>query len=141
MEILESQKFLFLKIFFSENLILSLRLTRWVRHDTNLSLNSNISKMVRVNVTFTHVFERIFNKLSNDTQGDRLCTCGSLVIDVYVYGNFGISKINKISLSRHEQVCLMRLRIERYILMMREASLASLNILVPDVINLLYYEH
>ena len=43
---------------------------------------------------------------------------------------------NTISLSRHDQVCLMRLRFERYFY-----PIASLNILVHDVINLLYYEH
>ena len=42
---------------------------------------------------------------------------------------------NTISLSRHEQVCLMRLRFERYF----SHHVASLNILVHDVINLLYY--
>ena len=41
---------------------------------------------------------------------------------------------NTISLSRHEQVCLMRLRFERSI----SRNVASLNILVHDVINLLY---
>ena len=44
---------------------------------------------------------------------------------------------NTISLSRHEQVCLMRLRFERYF----SRNVASFNILVHDVINLLYYEH
>ena len=45
--------------------------------------NSNISKTVRVTLNFTkNVFQRIFNMLSNDMQVDRLCTCGSLVIDV-----------------------------------------------------------
>ena len=56
---------------------------------------------------------------------------------------------NKISLSRHEQVCLMRLRFERYFSHQRAdgmpddgrslSKVASLNILVHDVINLLYY--
>ena len=27
------------------------------------------------------VFERVFNIFSNDIQVDRICTCGSLVID------------------------------------------------------------
>ena len=56
--------------------------------------------------------------------------------------------LNTISLSRHEQVCLMRLRFERYFSHHRaddgrsiSRSVASLNILVHDVINLLYYEH
>ena len=50
--------------------------------------------------------------------------------------------------TRHEQVCLMRLRFERYFSHQwpddgRSISrnVASLNILVHDVINLLYYEH
>ena len=51
-----------------------------------------------------------------------------------------------ISLSRHEQVCLARLRFERYPSHNRDGrsisrNIASLNILVHDVINLLYYEH
>ena len=29
-----------------------------------------------------NVFERVFDKLSNDMQVDRICTCGSLVTDV-----------------------------------------------------------
>ena len=56
---------------------------------------------------------------------------------------------NTISLSRHEQVCLMRLRFERYFSHHRarmrpddgrsiSRNVASLNILVHDVINLLY---
>ena len=51
---------------------------------------------------------------------------------------------NTISLSRHEQVCLMRLRFERYFSHHRandgrsiSRNVASLNILVHDVINLL----
>ena len=51
----------------------------------------------------------------------------------------GIKFSNTISLSRHEQVCLMRLRFERYF--SHHRAIASLNILVHDVINLLYYEH
>ena len=51
---------------------------------------------------------------------------------------------NKISSSRHEQLCLMRLRFERYLSHHRRSisrNGASLNILVHDVMNLLYYEH
>ena len=55
---------------------------------------------------------------------------------------------NTISLSRHEQVCLMRLRFERYFSHHQpddgrsiSRNVASLNILVHDVINLLYYEN
>ena len=53
-----------------------------------------------------------------------------------------------LSLSRHEQVCLMRLRFEKYFSyhwaddgrsISRNA--VSLNILVHDMINLLHYEH
>ena len=48
---------------------------------------------------------------------------------------------NTISLSRHEQVCLMRLRFTRFTSLERSISrnVASLNTLVHDVINLLYY--
>ena len=46
-------------------------------------------------------------------------------------------RLNTISLSRHEQVCLMRPDDGRSI----SRNVASLNILVHDVINLLYYEH
>ena len=45
---------------------------------------------------------------------------------------------NTISLSRHEQVCLMRLRFERSDGRSISRNIASLNILVHDVINLLY---
>ena len=55
---------------------------RWAGHDTDLFSSSNISKTVRVNVVFTqNIFERIFDKLSNDTQVDRLCTYGPPIID------------------------------------------------------------
>ena len=54
---------------------------------------------------------------------------------------------NNISLSRHEQVCLMRLRFERYFSHHRadgersiSQNVASINILVHDKINLLYYK-
>ena len=51
--------------------------------NTNLYLNSNILKTVSANIVFTnHVFQRVFNKISDDMQVDRLCTCGYLVIDV-----------------------------------------------------------
>ena len=49
--------------------------------------------------------------------------------------------------TRHEQVCLMGLRFERYFSHRRpddgsiSRDVALLNILVHDVINLLYYEH
>ena len=51
------------------------------------------------------------------------------------------TEINIISLSRHEQVCLMRLRFEPDDGRSISRNVASLNILVHDVINLLYYEH
>lgn len=44
------------------------------------------------------------------------------------------------SLSRDEQVCLTRLRFERYI-SSHLPNLTSLNILFNDLLNLLYYEH
>ena len=55
-----------------------------------------------------------------------------------------LERLNTISLSRHEQVCLMRLRFERYWPddgRSISQNVASLNILAHDVINLLYYEH
>ena len=50
--------------------------------NTGLHLSSNISKTVKVNVAFTEHFQRVFSKLFNDMQVDRLYTCGSVVIDV-----------------------------------------------------------
>ena len=38
--------------------------------------------MVRVSTKIKAFFERIFHKLSNDTQFDTLCPFGSVVIDV-----------------------------------------------------------
>ena len=49
-------------------------------HNTDLPLDSNISKTERL--TLGNIFQRIFNKLSDGMQDDRLCTCGSQVIDV-----------------------------------------------------------
>ena len=52
-----------------------------------------------------NLFERIFDKLSNDTQVDRLCTCGPLVIDMFnVCGIKGISKISFFNFSGTESV-------------------------------------
>ena len=56
----------------------------------------------------------------------------------------GHSYYNKISLSRHEQVCLSGLRFERYRLddgRSISRNIAHWNILVQDVINLLYYQY
>ena len=50
--------------------------------NTDLPSNSNISKTVRVNTALTRWFLRVFDKLSNDIQVDRLFSCGSVVIDV-----------------------------------------------------------
>ena len=52
-------------------LTLWLPVTYCAGHNTDLALKRNISKTVRV-----------FGKVSNDIQVDRLCPCGSLVIDV-----------------------------------------------------------
>ena len=50
-----------------------LPVTRWVGGNTDLPSNSNISETVRTNVVIVRpFFERLFNKLSNDTQVDRL---------------------------------------------------------------------
>ena len=62
-----------------ECLALSVRVT----DSTDLPSNSNILKTVKVNVTINDIFlKKIFDKLSNVTLVCRLCTCGSLVIDV-----------------------------------------------------------
>ena len=63
-------------------LTLLLPVTCCADRNTNLPSNSNISKRVRVNIAFTRTFQRVFEKLFNDIQVDRLCTCGTLVIDV-----------------------------------------------------------
>ena len=50
--------------------------------NTNLASSSNISKTVRVNIAFVKVLLRVVDKLSNDRQVDKSCTCGSQLIDV-----------------------------------------------------------
>ena len=59
-------------------LTLSLPVPRCAGDNTDLPSKSNISKTVRVNITF----KRIFDKLSSGMPVDKLCTCGSQVIDV-----------------------------------------------------------
>ena len=50
----------------------------------DLNSNKNISETVIMNSIFTACFlERTFNNPSNDTQVHRLCSCDSLVINVY----------------------------------------------------------
>ena len=68
----------FHSFFFQILLTLLLRVwpTRWVTIPICLK-NSNSKRYHH-----QHGFERIFNKLFNDAQFDRLCTCGSPVIDV-----------------------------------------------------------
>ena len=71
------QKFVF------SSITLSLPVPRWTGHNTDLPLDSNISKTVRVNIAFAlNILKRIFNKLSNGIQVDTICTCVSQVIDV-----------------------------------------------------------
>ena len=60
-------------------LTLLLSVPRWPGANTNLLSNSNILKTVIVNIAFTL---RVLDKLSNDMQVDRLCSCSSIVIDV-----------------------------------------------------------
>ena len=62
-------------------LILSLPGISSVGPNTDLPSTNNTSKTVRVNIAF-NLFKRVFDKLSNDIQVDRLCTCGSLAIDL-----------------------------------------------------------
>ena len=76
-----------------------------------------------------------------------LTSYDSKILYVKIFSLCLFSVHNTISLSRHEQVCLMRLCFERYFSHHREILLpssisrnvASLNILVHDVINLLCY--
>ena len=75
-------------------LILSLPVPRWAGTNTDLPVNSNFSKTVRVNLhrAFLNPLNanptkwsntlKQFVELSNDIQVDRLCNCGSLVTDV-----------------------------------------------------------
>ena len=71
------------------------------------------------------------------TSGNYKSTSGQLQNNT-VNGAMSIAiNCNTISLSCHEQVCLMRLCFERYF----SWNVASLNILVHGMINLLYYEH
>ena len=58
-------------------LTLSLPVRRWAEANIDLPSNSNISKQVRVNVAFTSLFD----KLSDDMQVDRPCTCSFLATD------------------------------------------------------------
>ena len=44
--------------------------------DTDLATNSNKHYLNK------NLFKRVLDKFSNDNQVDRLCTCGSLIIDV-----------------------------------------------------------
>ena len=65
--------------------------------NTNIPSNSNISETARVNSTFhNHCFERIFDKLSNDTPVE---TDFALA-----YEKFGISKIEFFTFSRAARV-------------------------------------
>ena len=43
---------------------------------------SNSTLYLTSKCTFTDFFEAVFNKLSDDTQVDRLCTCGPLIIHI-----------------------------------------------------------
>ena len=56
-------------------------MTCWVGHNIDLSSN-RILKTVNGKLNIDqHVFERVFNKFSNDTQVDTLYYYGSPVID------------------------------------------------------------
>ena len=57
--------------FFTKNETLSRRVARWTGNNTNLPSNG-ILKIVRVNGTFTGIFSKVFNKLFEDTQVDKL---------------------------------------------------------------------
>ena len=70
-------------------LTLSLPVPRWADDNIDLPSDSNILKTVRVNIAFAATFFKEYStsflmvcRLSNGMQVDRLCTCGSQVIDV-----------------------------------------------------------
>ena len=73
-------------LFCTAILIFSVLAIYCVGHNTNLASNSNILQTVRVNIAFKtfkkELFSRVFDRLSNDIQVDKLCTCGSVLIDV-----------------------------------------------------------
>ena len=58
---------------------------------------------MKVNVPLLKLF-LVFNKLSNDTQVNRFCTCGSLVIDFKVCGIAQNLKILFFNFFRTERV-------------------------------------
>ena len=60
----------------------SLSVLCWVDVNTDLRSNNNISKTVRVKISLTNTFQRVFGKLSYDIKANRLCTCRALVVDV-----------------------------------------------------------
>ena len=76
------------------------------------------------------LFKVSFNIINSFALRKNICTC---LFSVH----------NTVSLSRHEQVCLIKLRFERYFshhqMEKYLSNLASLNILVHVVINLLYH--
>ena len=102
---------------------------------------SNYCKIISLLSNIEKIFEKLMYK--------RLYTFLNNNNFIYIRKNIFaclFSVHNTISLSRHEQVCLMRLRFERYFSHHRpddgrsiSRNVASLNILVHDVINLLYY--
>ena len=70
-------------------LTLSLPVPRWADDNIDLPSDSNILKTVRVNIAFAATFFKEYStsflmvcRLSNGKQVDRLCTCGSQVVDV-----------------------------------------------------------
>ena len=57
-------------------------------------------------------------------------------------GQVQMAKVKQYGLLRHKQICLMKLHFERYFPHHRAydgRNVASLSILVHDIINLLYY--
>ena len=62
---------------------------RWAGDNADPLSESNILKTVRVNIAFAATFFKEYStsflmvcRLSNGMQVDRLCTCGSQVVDV-----------------------------------------------------------
>ena len=67
-----------------------------------MNLDAHVLRKEKVNSNLTRTFERGFNKVSNDTQVDRLCTGDSLVINTLK--NLGISIIEFLKLPGTERV-------------------------------------
>ena len=80
-------------------------MVRSIGNNNDLGFKSNISETFIVNISFAATFfKKLFDKLSNDIQVDRISICGFLVIDFKVSGIIGISMIVFFNISGTEKV-------------------------------------